>query len=174
MHSQATAPPPTPRRDARQVPSGAALRPLALIAIAYGALSTYADPDLWAHVRFGLDILDNGGVLTGPDRYSFTADRPFLYHEWLGGTVMAGAFRLAGPAGLVALKAILATVPSAATWYLLRHTQFMWRWLGTAAVAWGTLGIALTVRPQLWTVIGIVVVAAILTRASITALMWLP
>ena len=82
-------PPGTPR-----IPTGAALRPIALIGLAYGALTTIADPDLWGHVRFGLDILSLGAVSTASDPYSFTADRPFLYHEWLGGVVMAVTYRL--------------------------------------------------------------------------------
>jgi hypothetical protein len=172
--SDPPAAPRTQRSRSGYIPVSAALRPIALIGIVYTALSTVADPDLWGHLRFGLDILDNRGILSGPDRYSFTADRPFVYHEWLGGTVMAALYRLGGPPALMAMKAVLALVPGLATWYLLRRAQFFWRWLGTGLVAWGTFSLALTLRPQLWTVIGIVIVSATLTRGSKRSLWWLP
>src|SRR4029079_11886746 len=118
------------------IPPSAVLRPLALFGIAFGALSTIADPDLWGHLRFGLDIITSGHVRTTSDPYSFTADRPFLYHEWLGGVLMALAYRVGGTAGLSVLKAAIATIPSALTWIVLRRTQFAWRWLGVALVSW--------------------------------------
>jgi hypothetical protein len=156
------------------VPATSALRPLALVGLAFGAVSTIADPDLWGHVRFGLDIIANGGVTSGSDPYSFTADRPFLYHEWLGGTIMAAAYQFAGPAGLMALKALLASAPSVLTWFLLRRAQFAWRWLGTGLVAWGMLAIAFTVRPQVWSAILLVALGAVLTRGSTHTLWFLP
>ncbi len=71
------------------------MRPLALAGIAIGLLTTIAETDLWGHVRFGLDILRDG-FASGPDPYTFTQGKPFLYHEWLGGVVMAVAYRVAG------------------------------------------------------------------------------
>lgn len=133
-----------------------------------------ADPDLWGHVRFGLDIIARGHVREASDAYSFTADRPFLYHEWLGGVLMGAAYRLGGTVGLMVLKAALATIPGALTWHLLRRTQFVWRWLGVALVSWGMLALAFTLRPQLWTAIALIVVGRALTGGSRRALWLLP
>lgn len=83
--------------------------------MAIGLLTTLADPDLWGHIRFSLDILRDG-FASGPDPYTFTQGKPFLYHEWLGGLVMALAYRVAGGAGLGALKAMIGTALLALVW----------------------------------------------------------
>lgn len=65
---------------------------------------TVADPDLWGHVRFGLDVLRDGGVAQ-VDPYSYrTAGRRWINHEWLAEALFAGAYRIAGPGGLVGVK----------------------------------------------------------------------
>jgi hypothetical protein len=80
---------------------------LAIWAVLVGILSyTVADPDLWGHVRFGMDIL-NQRELPVQDPYSFTSDRPWVNPEWLAEVVMAGAIFGSGPIGLVALKLLL-------------------------------------------------------------------
>jgi hypothetical protein len=144
---------------------GRALRPLALAGMAIGLLTTLADADLWGHVRFGLDILRDG-FASGPDPYTFTQGKPFLYHEWLGGVVMAVAYRVAGPAGLGLLKAAVGAVLLALVWHALRHTTFAWRWGGMAVAAWTSVPLLSTLRPQLWTAIGVVLVCRILTLRS--------
>lgn len=72
------------------------------------ATHTRADPDLWGHLRFGLDLLMSGTVREDP--YSFTADIPWVNHEWLSEAVMALAWRAGGTPGLVALKLLLAAL----------------------------------------------------------------
>jgi hypothetical protein len=72
-----------------------------------GILSfTVADPDLWGHVRFGLDMIALGG-LPAVDPYSFTSDRPWVNHEWLAEIGMATAYLAGGPFGLSLLKIFL-------------------------------------------------------------------
>ena len=68
-----------------------------------GAAHTTTDPDLWGHVRFGLDMLRDGSI-PRVDVYSFTSDRAWVNHEWLAEIVMAGAYRLGGDVGLIVLK----------------------------------------------------------------------
>ncbi|HYM22526.1 MAG TPA: hypothetical protein VEU08_04945 [Vicinamibacterales bacterium] len=65
---------------------------------------TRTDPDLWGHVRFGLDVLRDHALPRG-DPYSFTSDLPWINHEWLAETLSAAAFSFLGPSGLVLLKA---------------------------------------------------------------------
>jgi len=71
-------------------------------------------------------------VADGPDPYSFTQDRPFIYHEWLGGTIMALAYRLGGATGLAVLKALLVLSLVGMVWFTLRHKQPLWRWAGVS------------------------------------------
>jgi hypothetical protein len=64
---------------------------------------TTTDPDLWGHVRFGLDMLRDVRI-PHADVYSFTSDRIWINHEWLAEVVMAGAFRLGGDPALILVK----------------------------------------------------------------------
>src|SRR6185369_11377240 len=77
----------------------------AWIGVFFVLLKTNADPDLWGHLRFGLDALATHG-LTTIDPYSYTSDIPWLNHEWLSEVVIAVAYRAFGSAGLVATKMV--------------------------------------------------------------------
>ena len=147
-------------------------RPFAFTGIAYGVLMTIADPDLWGHLRFGLDTLATGQIGFVEDPYSFTSDRPWVNHEWLSELATAVAYAVGGVSGLMVLKALLAASISASAWYALRQVRFSWRWLGVALVAWGTLPLAFSLRPQLWTGIALVGLCGILTADS-RRLLWL-
>jgi hypothetical protein len=68
---------------------------------------TDADPDLWGHVLGGRDIVAHGGVLRA-DPYSFTSDRAWVNHNWLGEVVLHEAWTHAGTAGLVLTKLLVA------------------------------------------------------------------
>ena len=72
-------------------------------------VKTVADPDLWGHVRFGLDILANHTVPT-VDPYSFTQDVPWIDHEWLSELLMGAAYQFGGPRGLSLLRGVLVAV----------------------------------------------------------------
>ena len=153
----------------------AIFRPLALIGILAGALITVADPDLWGHVRFGLDILESMRVTPPPvDPYSFTADRSFLYHEWLGGTLMAVSYRIGGGVGLQVLKAAIVLTLFGLLWSSVRRAAFAWRWAALALAAFGTLPMLLTIRPQLWSGIGVLVTVRLITATTVRALFLLP
>src|SRR5262245_36222404 len=68
---------------------------------------TIADPDLWGHIRFGLDILQTGCVIQ-QDNYSYrTGSQPWINHEWLSEVIFASAYSSGGPAGLIAFKLIV-------------------------------------------------------------------
>jgi hypothetical protein len=143
-----------------------AFRFAALLLAAVTMVSMHADPDLWGHVRFGLDILSMGHVADGPDPYSFTQDRPFIYHEWLGGTIMALAYRVGGAPGLAVLKALLVLSLIYVVWFTLRRKQLAWRWAGVGIAVVGALPVLLRLRPQLWTLLGVLAVCRILTSES--------
>ena len=67
---------------------------------------TTADPDLWGHVRFGLDILRDANIHQ-VDAYSFASDRAWVNHEWGAEVITGSAFAIGGSAGLVALKMLI-------------------------------------------------------------------
>ena len=57
------------------------IRVAVLAGLLGGLARTWADPDLWGHVRFGGDILRTG--LLSVDPYSFTSDIPWVkYAIW--------------------------------------------------------------------------------------------
>jgi hypothetical protein len=137
------------------------------------ATVTMADPDLWGHVRFGLDMLDTR-TLPSVDPYSFTQDRPWINHEWLSEVQMGAAYRLAGPAGLALLKGALVT----AAWLIVLGS---WRGVDTgprilmfAAIAAGTARLTLTMRPQIWSFLIFAILCSELARADSRRVRWLP
>ena len=125
---------------------------------------TFADPDLWGHVRFGVDALKHPGEMP-VDSYSFTRDLPWTNHEWLSELLMGAAYRAAGPFGLVVLKSILV---SAVLVIVLSSLSGAWPIASAAlliVVAWGTAPQTLTLRPQLWTLVGLVLLCRLLITA---------
>src|SRR5262245_39968098 len=98
-------PPKTSRTHARQSEeaAGVLIIRLTLLALLLGGLArSWADPDLWGHVRFGGDIIGSGIPRT--DHYSFTSDISWINHEWLAEVLMYASWVGGGGAGLVALK----------------------------------------------------------------------
>jgi hypothetical protein len=83
---------------------------LVRVALFTGALFviswTTVDPDLWGHLAFGRDIVQQG-ALTTSDQYSFTSDRPWINHEWLAEVLLFVAYDAGGTMGLVALKSVV-------------------------------------------------------------------
>jgi hypothetical protein len=82
---------------------------------------TVADPDLWGHIRFGLDILRSGAVAQH-DIYSYrTGSQPWINHEWLSEVIFARLYDVAGPAGLIAFKLVVsASIVGLCYWHLRR------------------------------------------------------
>jgi hypothetical protein len=137
---------------------------LSIVALVFGIAimgfaRTTADPDLWGHLRFGLDLLETGRVIR-PDTYSYlTAGVTWVNHEWLAEALMAvawraaGAFRSSPATGLILLKlSMVVAVVGVMYWHLL--------WRGLSAIAAGTIVLAYlpvllpwlgAVRPQMFT-----------------------
>jgi hypothetical protein len=97
-----------------------------LIGLGFAALlwlfitQTLADPDLWGHLRFGLDMLGTGAVRIA-DTYSFTSDRAWVNHEWLTEVVMAAAYTCCGVPGLNVLKLAAIGVVAGLLWLVGRQ-----------------------------------------------------
>ncbi len=129
---------------------GAALRPAAWITMGYAVVKTTTDPDLWGHLRFGLDIIRDR-ALTPIDPYSFTQDLPWVNHEWLSEVVMGLAYLAGGETGLMGLKALLAVATLAVLAGETRDAADELRWPAMTVGALASLPLTLTLRPQLWT-----------------------
>lgn len=152
----------------RILPTAAALRVALWSILLAGAAHTMTDPDLWGHVRFGLDMLRDGSIAR-VDVYSFTSDRSWVNHEWLAEIVMAGAYRLAGDVGLILLKLV-------AIGGMLFFVNFAFRReaVGTPIVRDAAAAAALVltfdqmqhVRPQLFSVVAFAALLSCLTGAG--------
>jgi hypothetical protein len=157
-------------RNVVEKPTAVAGRLAAYVTGAAVCLRATVDPDLWGHLRFGLDFLGGAG-LPSQDPYSFTQDVPWVNHEWLSEAVFAAAYQLGGVPALILLKAAvlaLAMVLLAAT---ARAVSVDYRgWL--LAVTFLNLSpIATAFRPHLWTILGVALVCYLLARERYR---WLP
>lgn len=137
------------------------------LVILLSVAATRADVDLWGHVRFGMDMLKSGQI-DAVDPYSFTSDRPWVNHEWLAEVIFAVAWRVAGNAGLIAVK--LACI--AGTLLLLAAVLRERNVIGGSRLM--LLGLALAgilprvnhVRPQLFSVLLFAALLVVFTRAE--------
>jgi hypothetical protein len=143
----------------------------AALSTAWLSSRAVVDPDLWGHLRFGLDLLETGR-LTSEDPYSFTQDVPWINHEWLSELLFAVAYRAGGVIGLIVLKTIVLGLTAWLLSGVARRADPRWRgWL----VAMGVVGLtaaAVTFRPQLWTILGLAVLCRILSTGR--GLAWMP
>ena len=79
-----------------------------ILAAVFWALGSNADPDLWGHIKFGLDTLEKGSLLR-QDIYSYSAyGSEWINHEWLSEVVFALIYKNSGVPGLVLFKFIIA------------------------------------------------------------------
>ena len=135
---------------------------------------TRTDPDLWGHVRFGLDILQERTVPRA-DPYSFTTDRVWVNHEWAAEALTAGAFRMMGSAGLVFLKICVVTGCLLLLDRILRRRGVVGRrrdWIEAAAVVM-TVQQAHHVRPQIFSLLFFSVLLTSLLDSSKRVSGWL-
>jgi hypothetical protein len=153
------------------------LWPLELLvasACLFAVSDTIADPDLWGHLRFGLDML-RSGTIVAQDCYSYTSDLPWINHEWLAELIFATVYQAGGPPGLVALKAVLGLLILGIGYLHLRRAR-----LDPIAGSLLLLTVALAirpglgaVRPQVFTYVMFLLVIAILSASSNGRSAWL-
>jgi hypothetical protein len=122
---------------------------------------TVADPDLWGHLRFGLDTLESRCV-DRADTYSYlTAGQRWINHEWLAEVLFALAYSAGGALGLNLLRLALGfgTLAICYAWLCRRPLILL---LALPAIHYGLV----TVRPQLFTYLLFAVVLAALVAAE--------
>ena len=83
---------------------------------------TWADSDLWGHLRFGNDIVA-AGLVPLRDPYAFTSAERWINQSWLGDILLSVAWAHGGAAGLVAIKLALASAVFCVTLWTLRRAQ---------------------------------------------------
>lgn len=111
-----------------------------------------ADPDLWGHLLFGMQSLEQGHI-DRTDRYSYTAfGSPWVNHEWMSEVAFAVAYRSLGSTGLILMRAMLLTLAVVVLSWIVSRRQLG---LGVTLIL-GLLGIVLlsqfyTIRPQMFT-----------------------
>jgi hypothetical protein len=76
---------------------------------------------------------------------------------------MGAAYRALGPAGLVLLKIALTVATFTLIASVVRRAPEVWRWPTAFLAVVGIAPIALTVRPQLWTLLFVVILCRVLT-----------
>jgi hypothetical protein len=158
----------SPSRDRPPAP-GWWTAALVLLAVAIGIYlfaPTEADPDLWGHVRFGLDTLDTGRIVR-PDIYAYTSgDVPWINHEWLSEAIMAIAYRFAGAPGLIAIKLALGLTLAALLVRHLRRVGLLPAFLITAYAIAVMLPGFRSLRPQAFTYLLFLGVLLLIHRAD--------
>jgi hypothetical protein len=128
---------------------------------------TSADVDLWGHVLFGGDTVDQRAI-PFIDPYSFTSDRTLMDHEWLAEVIMNLSYRTMGSAGLVGLR--LLTIVTIGLLVGASITSERLSQAGRDALI--MLGVILTlprtqhVRPQMFSILLFGVLLLLLTRAD--------
>ncbi len=153
----------------RRLPSIETLLRAALWAVLLAVVAyTRTDPDLWGHVRFGLDTLRDAALPQG-DPYSFTSDRAWINHEWAAEIASGAAFLAAAGAGLVLLKLAIVGGSLVTIDRMLRREGVADAtrrdWMGAAAVI-TTIQQAHHVRPQLFSLLFFALLLALLLKTS--------
>jgi hypothetical protein len=135
------------------VPSAvyALIAPLFALALALASPAVLNDGDTWWHLAAGQWILAHRAVPT-TDVFSFSAPGiPWNAHEWLTEILFAGAFRLAGWSGPVALAgAALAGALAIVTRRALRGGLTGLPLLATMLTAFSLISGSLLARPHLF------------------------
>ncbi len=84
---------------------------------------TAADPDLWGHLRFGLDTIRSGQI-TRADPYSYvTSGQRWVNHEWLAEVLFALSWNLDGSLGLILLKVFIALITMGVLYWFMRKVN---------------------------------------------------
>lgn len=104
---------------------------LVLSVVCYRTAQTSADPDIWGHVKFGLDMLDTGQLVPRDDPYSYlNAGHPWIDNEWLADLLVGLLFRYLGAPSLILLKTLIAVGTTALLYARLCRAGFNALWGG--------------------------------------------
>jgi hypothetical protein len=163
------------RPHTQMVPWNASLGVLVCVAFSIMLARTVTDPDLWGHLRFGLDMLESGGI-SSVDPYSYlTAGHAWINHEWLAEVTFGLAWTAGRSGGLIVLKMI---VGGATLLILYAHLLSMRIHAMRAAIlllffSLGLLPFLQAARPQMFTFLFFALLSIIIYRAEQGDYRWL-
>ncbi len=104
---------------------------LVLSVVFYRTAQSYADPDIWGHVRFGLDMLASGQLVPLRDPYSYlNSGHDWIDNEWLADLTVGWLFQWFGTPALVLLKVSIAVVSTGLLYARLCRAGFSSMWGG--------------------------------------------
>lgn len=96
---------------------------LLVATVIYCLSRTVSDFDLWGHIKFGLDCLQQGHVVNA-DPYSYlNAGTTWMNHEWLSEVLMALAYKFGGTFGISFLRLSVTTAIFLLLFAWLRRAQ---------------------------------------------------
>ena len=142
-----------------------------LIVVMAGALAmspNVADPDLWGHVQFGRDVL-NEGWFPESNPYSYNTDGfRWINHENISEIVMAWTVDNLGPIGLVLGKFVLSLIVLCSILYFNARNKvsLIPNCIVTLLVAWN-LGYHWSFRPQVSSFVCFTAMALLLNMSFI-------
>ena len=136
---------------------------------------TLADADLWGHLRFGLDMIEDREI-TRVDPYSYlSGDQHWINHEWLSELFFAFSWLAGGATGLIILKTGIGILTFLVIYlYLLKLNLSPIR-AGSLIilVSLAVLPAITSVRPHLFTVFFSALVFVIIANAEFGSYHWL-
>jgi hypothetical protein len=155
--------------------TGVSLLRLAIGSVFLAALApTWADPDLWGHLRFGADIVAAGAIPVR-DPYAFTSAPTWVSSSWLGDVLMHVVYAWGGTLGLITGKIGVASALIGLTAAALRragvrrplHELLLFVCLAALYPSIPTF------RPQLFSLLAFAVLLRVLGRAETGPVTWL-
>lgn len=136
---------------------------------------TYADPDLWGHIRFGQDLWQTGKIIR-EDIYSYvTEGQLWINHEWLAEAIFYFVFAAGGVIGLVFFKICFSLlIVGTLYWELRRQVPVALRAaILTVAFSLSLIPYLSSVRPQLFTFFIFLLILILIRKADQGTLRWL-
>src|SRR5262245_27149286 len=135
---------------------------LLLVAAVYAASERAIGSDLWFALAAGRWVSEHGTVPWG-DVFSYTHEGdPWFNQEWGAQVILYQVYRTLGGTGLVALKAVMVTAIVVTTaWIGWRRSRSLVAGVATAVVAALVSRPYLDIRPQLFTLLGTLVILAL-------------
>ena len=136
---------------------------------------TYADPDLWGHLQFGLDTIETGNIIQ-VDQYSYnSAGQDWINHEWLSEVLFAFAWSAGNAPGLVILKIIIGLLTIGIIYKYLISIQINYIVAALIIILMGASLFILfyqTIRPQIFTLLFLTIELLIIRMAEKASYRW--
>ncbi len=139
----------------------------AILSVGLGTLTTNcADPDLWGHIQYGREVLQDG-TLPKTTTWSFAAEgAPWVNHENIAELLLAWTVDTFGVRGLPVMKLILAIVILGLIMWTARRAECGWPAIGiTVLLVASNLQFHWHFRPQILSYVSLASMLAIWQRA---------